>query len=104
MEDLLSELEKWKNLYYEELEKNQHLERQLRARPRSLPQSPGPAKPVPPVPELGDPQREAIKTKLRLACSQNDRVLLEISIREAEALGMPEAEYARRKLNSLSST
>ena len=49
----------------------------------------------------GDSERDKIKNKLRLACSQNDIGMLQESIRDAERLGMAEAEYARRKLDTL---
>ena len=117
-EELLAEIEKWKGLYYQELNKTKQLERELgqrqNGRPQEKPQQkrsqhqrPAPrqhegrqqAPPQAAPPE--DTDREAVKNKLRLACSQNDRAMLQQTIREAERLGMPEVEYAKRKLNSL---
>ena len=102
IEQLRKEAEYWKNLYNLQVNKNKQLEQQLGIMPEPAgpPQSkdPPPAEPV----SSGEPNREEIKNKLRLACSRNDITLLQEAIKEAEALGMEEAQYARRKLNSLS--
>ena len=109
IEQLRKEVDHWKTLYNQQLAKTRQLEQQLGKRSAPNKQSsPQPANPPPPAThpppqpaKKEDPERENILTKLRLACSQNDQALLEEAISEAEALGMEEVQYARRKLDSL---
>ena len=117
VEKLRDEAARWKQLYEEQLRKNQILERRLRGevveehkptgsnsqrRTKSqFTQAKGIKEADPP--SKVDSEKDRVKNKLRLACSQNDASLLREAISEAERLGMPEVEYARKKLATISS-
>mmetsp|Transcript_147 Transcript_147/g.271 ORF Transcript_147/g.271 Transcript_147/m.271 type:complete len:83 (-) Transcript_147:523-771(-) len=77
IEELQKEVEFWKNKYFEEVAKSQH-----NSGPSAF-------------------SREEVKNRLRLACSQNNKKLLQEAVNQAEALGMPEVNYAKRKLQTL---
>lgn len=105
IEKLREEAARWKQLYEEQLRKTQALERRLRGE-EEKPQLQRRAKsnltqPRDP-PQKTETEKDRVKNKLRLACSQNDAALLREAIGEAERLGMPEVEYARKKLAALS--
>lgn len=80
-EQIAEEIEHWKRLFHEQTAKTRQLEEELGL-------------------QSSDKASE-VKTQLRFACSQNDKALLQRTIAEAEALGMSEVDYARRKLARL---
>ena len=111
VEKLREEVAHWKALYEEQLRKTQTLERRLRgetieeqkpAAPNQRRQKAAKARESE-LMSKADGERDRVKNKLRLACSQNDASLLREAIAEAERLGMPEVEYARKKLATISS-
>jgi hypothetical protein len=108
LERLRKEVEYWKNLYNQQLAHNKELERRLKGKEeRKTPQAKPKNKPTEAKKSYkrkDEPDREAVLTKLRLACANNDRQLLIQAIADAERLEMPEVEHAKEKLNRLSSS
>lgn len=113
LEKLREEVAHWKAMYEEQLRKTQTLERRLRGEteeqkpltPNQRRVKSNQSKPKETEPAVKqDTERERVKNKLRLACSQNDASLLQEAIAEAERLGMPEVDYARKKLATISTS
>lgn len=103
-EKLREEAARWKQLYEEQVRKTQALERRLRGeeeKPQPQRRTKSSLQQPHDQPSKADTEKERVKNKLRLACSQNDAGLLREAIGEAERLGMPEVEYARKKLAML---
>ncbi|CAG9321384.1 unnamed protein product [Blepharisma stoltei] len=114
---LQQEVEHWKSLYFQSLQRTQELEAQLGISPKEY-KPPGHERPHsnrqedhkssqtknkqgPKYIKKQDHQLDHIKNKLRLACSNNDKALLEEAIKEAELAGMSDIDHAKRKLASL---
>jgi hypothetical protein len=105
LEKLHEEVSRWKQLYEEQLRKNQALERRLRGeeeKPQAQRRTKSSLQQPRNPPTKAETEKDRVKNKLRLACSQNDAGLLQEAIGEAERLGMPEVEYARKKLATIS--
>lgn len=105
LEKLHEEVTRWKQLYEEQLRKNQGLERRLRGeeeKPQAQRRTKSTLQQPRNPPSKTETEKDRVKNKLRLACSQNDVALLREAIGDAERLGMPEVEYARKKLEMLS--
>jgi hypothetical protein len=104
LEKLREEAARWKLLYEEQVRKTQTLERRLRGeeeKPQPQRRAKSSLQQPHEQPSKAETEKDRVKNKLRLACSQNDAALLREAISEAERLGMPEVEYARKKLAML---